>query len=193
MKLLCYGDSNTYGYDPRGPIPGRYDADDRWCDLLAKETSWAVINGGENGRIVPEPAWNYTDLKRRMREDGPFDAVCIMLGTNDVLISSRMDVTPIVRRMEALLDFFETSWPETKLVIVTPPPFDIPEFPEAAVKLENLIKAYGELADRRNIPLINNHSWNISLAFDGAHFSKQGHHVFAEHITQELISLFSQF
>ena len=191
MKLLCYGDSNTYGYDPCGPIPGRYDAEDRWCDLLAKETGWTVINGGENGRIVPEPAWNYTDLKRMMREDGPFDAVCIMLGTNDVLISSRMDVTPIVRRMEALLDFLEASWPEMKLVIVTPPLFDIPELPGASEKLETLVDLYNELADRRRLGFINNHSWNIPLAYDGAHFSKQGHHVFAEHIAKELTTLFT--
>ena len=26
MKVICYGDSNTYGYDPRGWLGGRYDA-----------------------------------------------------------------------------------------------------------------------------------------------------------------------
>ena len=186
MKFLCYGDSNTYGYDPRGPIPGRYDADDRWCDLLAMQTGWTIINGGENGRIVPEPAWNYTDLKRMLSEHGPIDAICIMLGTNDVLISSRMDITPIVKRMEALLDFLEAGWPDMKQVLITPPPFDIPEFPEADIKLEHLIRAYRELADRRDIVLINSHSWNIPLAYDGAHFSQKGHHVFAEHLEQEL-------
>lgn len=186
MKLLCYGDSNTYGYDPRGPIPGRYDAEDRWCDILAKNTSWIVINGGENGRIVPEPYWNYTDLRRLFTEHAPIDTTCIMLGTNDVLISSRLDISPIVKRMEALLDFLEINWPDMKLVLITPPPFDIPEVPEASVKLENLIKAYNELAAQRNISLINNHSWNIPLAYDGAHFSQRGHHVFAEHIEQEL-------
>ncbi len=186
MKLLCYGDSNTYGYDPRGPIPGRYDADDRWCNLLAKQTNWIVINGGENGRIVPEPYWNYTDLKRMIKDNEPVDATCIMLGTNDVLISSRMDVTPIVKRMEALFDFLEIHWPDMKLVLITPPPFDIPEFPEATVKLANLIKAYRELAERRGINFIDNHSWNLPLAYDGAHFSPKGHHVFAEHIAQAL-------
>ena len=25
MKVICYGDSNTYGYDPRDPLGGRYD------------------------------------------------------------------------------------------------------------------------------------------------------------------------
>lgn len=189
MKLLCYGDSNTYGYDPRGPIPGRYEADDRWCDLLAKKTSWTVINGGENGRIVPEPHWNYTDLKRMLTVHAPVDMTCIMLGTNDVLISSRMDVSPIVRRMEALLDYLETNWPDMKLVLITPPPIDIPEFPKSAVKLENLINAYRELADHHGINLIDNHSWNIPLAYDGAHLSQRGHHVFAEHIETALKSM----
>lgn len=189
MKLLCYGDSNTYGYDPRGPIPGRYDAGHRWCDLLAKSTGWTVINGGENGRIVPEPYWNYTDLKRIVTEHAPIDMTCIMLGTNDILISSRMDVSPIVKRMEALLDYLQTNWPDMKLVLITPPPFDIPEFPEAEEKLKNLIDAYEQLAQKRGLSFINNHSWNIQLAYDGAHFTEMGHQVFAAHIHQELSSL----
>ena len=189
MKILCYGDSNTYGYDPRGPIPGRYEAGYRWCDLLAASTGWTVINGGENGRIVPEPHWNYTDLKRMDREFGPFDMVCIMLGTNDVLISSRTDISPIVKRMEELLDFIHSNWPSVKPVLITPPPIDIPELPKAAEKLDALIKAYESLAEKQEIPLINNHSWEISLAYDGAHFSQQGHQVFAKHIEQALQSL----
>lgn len=192
MKLLCYGDSNTYGYDPRGPLPDRYDAKNRWCDLLAKETGWTVINGGENGRIVPEPAWNYTDLKRMMREDGPFDAVCIMLGTNDILISSRMDITPIAERMMALLDFLEENQPEAKLILITPPLFDIPELQEASLKLNKLIAEYRNLARKRKIVFIDNHSWNIPLAYDGAHFSKEGHLVFAEHLAHELQSIFPE-
>ena len=191
MKLLCYGDSNTYGYDPRGPIPGRYDAEDRWCDLLAMKTGWTMINGGENGRIVPESAWNYTDLKRMLAEHGSVDVICIMLGTNDVLISSRMDITSIVRRMEALLDFLVQNWPDMKQVLLTPPPIDIPEIPEASQKLDALIRAYEEVADQRSIGFIENHSWNIPLAFDGAHFAQQGHPLFAKHLEQALQSFLS--
>ena len=38
MKVICFGDSNTYGYDPRGYFGGRYDADSRWVDILAANT-----------------------------------------------------------------------------------------------------------------------------------------------------------
>lgn len=30
MKVICFGDSNTYGYDPRSRLGGRYDADSRF-------------------------------------------------------------------------------------------------------------------------------------------------------------------
>lgn len=38
MKVICFGDSNTYGYDPRGYFGGRYEGDSRWVDILSAET-----------------------------------------------------------------------------------------------------------------------------------------------------------
>ena len=52
MNVLCYGDSNTYGYDPRGYFGGRYDAGSRWVDILAARTGWAVSNQGQNGKFL---------------------------------------------------------------------------------------------------------------------------------------------
>lgn len=76
MNTICFGDSNTYGYDPRSYFGGRYDANSRWVDILAAETGWTVYNMGQNGREIPSavpilPA--DTDL------------LIVMLGTNDLL------------------------------------------------------------------------------------------------------------
>ena len=38
MTLLCYGDSNTYGFDPRSYFGGRYPAEVRWTHRLAQAT-----------------------------------------------------------------------------------------------------------------------------------------------------------
>lgn len=38
MQVICYGDSSTYGYDPRSWVGGRYEPDSRWVDILAAET-----------------------------------------------------------------------------------------------------------------------------------------------------------
>lgn len=56
MNVICFGDSNTYGYDPRGYFGGRYDGDNRWVDILAAETGWTVYNMGQNGREIPPAA-----------------------------------------------------------------------------------------------------------------------------------------
>ena len=53
MKILCFGDSNTYGYDPCFFLGGRYPAEHRWPDLLAAQTGWDIVNAGENGREIP--------------------------------------------------------------------------------------------------------------------------------------------
>ena len=44
MKVICYGDSNIYGFDPRGWLGERYGADDRWVDILARRTGWEILN-----------------------------------------------------------------------------------------------------------------------------------------------------
>lgn len=35
MNILCFGDSNTYGYKPDGT--GRFDTNTRWTSLLQKK------------------------------------------------------------------------------------------------------------------------------------------------------------
>ena len=76
MKVICFGDSNTYGYDPRGYFGGRYDADSRWVDILAAETGWTACNMGENGREIPSAAPAFP---------ADTDLLIVMLGTNDLL------------------------------------------------------------------------------------------------------------
>ena len=63
MRILCFGDSNTYGYDPRGFFGDLYDDKDRWVDLLAKQTGHEVINAGGNGREIPRRASQHLKLK----------------------------------------------------------------------------------------------------------------------------------
>ena len=76
MNVICFGDSNTYGYDPRAYFGGRYDTDCRWVDILAAETGWTVCNMGQNGREIPSSAPSFL---------ADTDLLIVMLGTNDLL------------------------------------------------------------------------------------------------------------
>ena len=76
MNVICFGDSNTYGYDPRGYFGGHYDADSRWVDILAKKTGWTICNMGQNGREIPSSTLPFP---------ADTDLLIVMLGTNDLL------------------------------------------------------------------------------------------------------------
>ena len=76
MNVICFGNSNTYGYDPQGYFGGRYDADSRWVDILAAEPGRNVCNMGQNGREIPSAAPAFPD---------DTDLLIVMLGTNDLL------------------------------------------------------------------------------------------------------------
>ena len=85
MNVICYGDSNTYGYDPRSYLGGRYGPDHRWVDILAAKTGWNVSNWGENGREIPHSAFALHLLERQLDALAPFEGICLMLGSNDLL------------------------------------------------------------------------------------------------------------
>lgn len=40
--IICYGDSNTYGYDPCVMAGDRYPEEDRWTGILERETDWKI-------------------------------------------------------------------------------------------------------------------------------------------------------
>ena len=50
--LLCYGDSNTCGHDPRSYLGGRYPESVRWTGL-PDALGIKAITEGENGRSIP--------------------------------------------------------------------------------------------------------------------------------------------
>ena len=81
VRILCFGDSNTYGYDPRGFFGDRYGAEDRWVDLLAKQTGHEIINAGANGREIPRSPY----ALRLLTQQQEVDIFLAMLGTNDLL------------------------------------------------------------------------------------------------------------
>lgn len=174
MNVICYGDSNTYGYDPRSYFGGRYDAACRWVDILAEKTGWRIQNAGMNGREIPRnPA--------ALPEEA--DLLIVMLGTNDLLQGNA--VPKITERMERFLRELE---PE-KLFLIAPPPMRLGEWvPDQALVAASgqLAQAYSGLAKRLGIRFGNAGAWNVSMAYDGVHFTEEGHRAFAEGLYREL-------
>ena len=181
VRILCFGDSNTYGYDPRGFFGDRYGAEDRWVDLLAKQTGHECINAGANGRDIPCNPY----ALRLLTEHAPVDIFLVMLGTNDLLQgASAKEATD---RMGA---FLNQLFPYCKqILLVAPPPMKrgawVPTV-ELVAESIHLAEEYKILAEKLNIPFVDTYLWNIELTFDGVHFTEAGHHSFAENLRKEL-------
>lgn len=88
--ILCFGDSNTWGYDPVNK--GRHDYEDRWVTVLGRElgSGYLVIPEGLNGRTstFDDPVEGDKNGRRHLpmllESHAPLDLVVIMLGTNDL-------------------------------------------------------------------------------------------------------------
>ena len=185
MRILCFGDSNTYGYDPRSYFGGRYPAEHRWVDLLAQKTGHEVLNAGANGREIPKRSTEAYGL------DVTVDLLVIMLGSNDLLQGN--DVTTGVSRMEVFLT--QLSSERERILLVAPPPMKL----GAWVQQEHLItdsfelgEAYRRLAQKMGIHFANAGAWDIDLTFDGIHFSEKGHRAFAVGLHQTLIGFLTK-
>lgn len=130
--ILCYGDSNTYGYDPETGL--RYPRDVRWPgrlqDLLGD--NYYVIEEGCNGRTTihddPIDGWkNGLDyLKPCLNSHKPVDIVIIMLGSNDLKDTFRLTAAKIADGAGILVDVIRTFTAEKQrfipqIILVSPP------------------------------------------------------------------------
>jgi lysophospholipase L1-like esterase len=89
-RIVCFGDSNTWGYIPGGA--GRYDENTRWTGVVqnALGSDYQIIEEGMNGRtsMFDDPWYphrnGYRALDTILITKKPLDMFVIALGTNDV-------------------------------------------------------------------------------------------------------------
>lgn len=109
MNILCFGDSNTWGYKP--DKTGRFDENTRWTALLQKKLGpeYHIIEEGLCGRT--------TVFHDELREDrrgldmigvtvemhNPLDLVIIMLGTNDCKTRYGASASVIARGLDQVI------------------------------------------------------------------------------------------
>ena len=189
MRILCFGDSNTYGYDPRTGSGGRFGPEGRWVDLLAQMTGWQVRNRGENGRRIPYTPSALAQAQRMLRANASADLVIVMLGTNDLLQGE--SVFEISARMELFLKSIRPLC--RNILLIAPPPLQRGQWvTEETLLTESaqLGAAYGTLARDLGIDFADAAQWNVTLCFDGVHFSEDGNLSFAQSLRDHLLRNF---
>lgn len=185
-RIVCFGDSNTYGYIPaRG---GRYDSTARWTGLLRTMLPHCeIVEEGLNGRTTVFDDKNIPGrngsraLEIVLRDNDPADVILIMLGTNDCKCRFHTDAGMIANGMEILVSQIRLFDPNTRIVIIAPAclteestadgSFDQHSLQTAA----ELRDSYRRLALRTGCGFIPACDSIVPDSADGVHLSPEGH------------------
>ena len=173
--VLCFGDSNTYGYNPRTET--RYPSFFRYPEILQKflGEEYSVVAEGLNGRTTAF-AKNGLQWKSGLyavetviASHYPVDTLVIMLGTNDCAAELDLEAADIAGGMERLIAaaralLMEKQGYLPKIIIVCPPHleesiFNGPFAENVNSKSLEVSKAlpekFKELAERSNCDFMN--------------------------------------
>ncbi len=207
IKVLCFGDSNTWSQKP--DKSGRYTPDVRWPGRLQQllGDNYYIVEEGLGSRTTDleytkKPGRNgKTYLQPCLESHNPVDFVIIMLGTNDLKIEFDRSSKEIANALAGLVDLTRTTAKNPDgmpphIILVSPITINdtAPHFTElytgyydkqSAVKSEELASLIAEVAKANNCHFID--AASVSKAGeDGIHFDEPSHPALAAVIAQEI-------
>lgn len=202
--ILCYGDSNTWGYIPQiepSPISQRYGWTERWPGVLRQtlgEGYW-VIEEGLSGRttVWDDPIGGaYKNGKRYLQPcletHSPLDLAVLMLGTNDLKSRFAATAFDIAAGAGVLAEMILTSQAgpagrAPQLLLICPPPLaklpeTAPMFAGSEAKSRELAFYYQQVAETLGCAFLDAGQIIRSSEIDGVHFEATEHRKLGEKV-----------
>lgn len=187
--VLCYGDSNTWGYNPveNGE---RHSYEDRWTTVLQKTLGddFNIIPEGLNGRTtvwdnpLKECVNGKTQLLPTLLSHKPIDLVVLFLGTNDLKKRLNLHASDIALGVGSLVDIIKTSGVGVQgnspdiLVVIPPEVRELSnfkdQFDDCLETSKNLPKYYKQMAATKGVDYIEIGTHTRFSNLDGIHFEK---------------------
>ena len=200
-NILCFGDSNSWGfdadtYDIGTGIAKRMPFDVRWPGVAQKNlgNGYRIIENALNARTLmnEDPYFPHrlgiASLEETLDANAPLDLVIIMLGINETKRHFNLSAGMITLGLEKLIiaakqRFYD--YPEPKVLVISPAPvrsnidaciFGYSFGNEAYGKSCEFSKLYGETAKRFNCGFIDGASLNLAISpIDGLHYTREDH------------------
>ena len=197
--ILCFGDSNTWGFDPASitaPYARRHPIMVRWTGRLAAELGpeFRVIEEGQNGRTtVHEDPLNVCRngkdyLPACLESHKPIDIVVMMLGTND--LKSYYNLPPgeiangaaVLAKMILASDAGLGNRPPKLLLVCPPLVGDLSHLPDLEAKIPNGLsrsrqfpRYYEAIASALGCDFLDSQSIVQTSSVDGLHLEASEH------------------
>ena len=200
QHILCFGDSNTYGYKPDGT--GRLLEGVRWTSLLQQKlgADFTVYEEGLCGRTtifqdaLREGRRGLDLIGTAVETHSPLDLVIIMLGTNDCKTCYGASAEVIAKGLERVIDKArEKAATPFDLLVISPihlgadvEKYDR-EFDRRSVEVsKGLKRVYEQIAKRRGIAFLAASDVALPGEKDQEHMTREGHAALAEAVFEKV-------
>lgn len=214
IKILCYGDSNTWGCKPFTGLPldgERFPRDKRWPGVLEKEFkgNCEVFEEGLNGRTTvwddpiegPNGAKNGKKyLPPCLGTHKPLDLIVILLGTNDLKKRFSLSAFDIAEGAGALVDIVKKSdsgrdgAPPRALLLAPPPVYSLSSFFKdmfegAQKKSKEFSGQYRRVANDRECHFLDTSDYISVTSSDGIHLDEGDHEALGKAVASKIEKL----
>ena len=190
-RILCYGDSNTWGYNP--VTQERFDKHERWTGPLSQAlgSNYDVIEEGLNGRttVWDDPIEGYKNGREYLipclESHKPLDLVIIFLGVNDLKKRFSLSAYDIAEGARVLVQTVQKSNAGIRnnapqVLLLAPPPIGkLTAFAEmfegAEAKSRKFAEHYARVAVESGCHFLDTSTLIVSSDLDGIHFEQREH------------------
>ena len=203
-KILCYGDSNTFGYNP---VDGsRFDEKTRWTALLQE-------NLGSDFEIIEEGACDRTGIAdndkgflysaqrhfpKMITKTKNVDLLILAIGTNDLQFKYDLTVHQFENGLEKLI---VTAKNNVRRIILIPPVilhenvlegFFKFQFDETSVsKSKKIGKIYRKLSNIYGLDYFDLNDFVKPSNADGLHYDSEGHKIISTKLSDYIKGIFA--
>jgi lysophospholipase L1-like esterase len=185
-KILCYGDSNTWGFCPADGF--RFSEDIRWPGVLRRclGREFVVIEDGLNGRTLcafgmeGDPLNGNEHLLTLLEAHKHLDLLILYLGINDLFVDPGISVTIISNELERLIDNIRNVRTSAAVMVVAPLPVNIHReyqayYYEQIRKSFDLIRAFEDVCARKACRFLDPSQVISASRKDGVHIEAEEH------------------
>jgi lysophospholipase L1-like esterase len=204
--VLCYGDSNTYGWD--AATGRRFPPDTRWPGVLAASLGpvWRVIEEGLGGRttVHDDPLLPHrnglTYLTPCLESHAPLDLVVLSLGVNDLKPRFGVTATDVARGVGRLTENVLGSgtgpdWSAPRVLVLGLPrlgplPEPAEDFAGAREKAARLPAALAGVTEQLGVELLDLAEVATGCDLDGVHLDADAHRAIGEAVARRIGQMF---
>ena len=204
-KIICYGDSNTFGLNTKDGQ--RFDQNTRWTAILQKYlgTEYEVINEGACDRtgFVNNPKGFEFSAQRHfpkmISKIDNIDILIIALGTNDLQFQYSISVGAIEKGLENLIKLAQTK---AENIIIIPPlilsekilegSFNFQFNKTSIVKSRKIGRIYRQISNAYHCNYFDINKFTKPSDVDGLHYNEESHKIIGDNLSNLINKLSEQ-